>query len=89
VNSCKVLPNNVRVLLVPDMWELRRFNSESDFGAGDTLFLQEGFDSFGVGSRGWQSVSTTHNTKKIFLFQKSFHLDLPVIVVRLVELVKR
>ena len=49
------------------MWELRGFDGEDDFGAGEALLLQEGFDTFGVGSGGWQNVSTTHNTKKTFL----------------------
>ena len=64
-------------------------DGEGDFGVGKALLLQKGFDTFGVGPSGWHDVSTTHNTKKTFLFQRSFHLDLPVIVVGFVELVKR
>ena len=65
VNLGEVLPNDKRV--VPDMQELGGFNGKNDFGAGEVLLLQEGFDTFGVGSSGWQNVSTTHNTKKTFL----------------------
>ena len=71
------------------MWELGRFNSKDDFGASEALLLQKGSDTFGVGSSGWQDVLATHNTKKSFLLQESFHLDLPIIVVGFVELVKR
>ena len=89
MNSGKVLPNNGGVLLVPDMWELGRVDGKDDFGAGKELLLQKVFDTFGVEPSGWHDVLTTHNTKKTFLFQKSFHLDLPVIVVGFIKLVKR
>jgi hypothetical protein len=67
VNPGEVLPNDERVFLVPDMWELGRINGKDDFGAGKASLLQKGFDAFGVGSGGWHDVSATHNTKKTFL----------------------
>ena len=89
VNSGKVLPNDGRVLFSSEMGKLGRFNSEDNFGAGKALLIQKGFDTFGVGSCGQHDISPTHNTKKSFLLQKSFHLDLPVIIVGLIELVER
>ena len=62
VNLGKVLPNDERVLLIPDMWELGRFNGKDDFGMGKALLLQEGLNTFRVGTGGWHDDSHQENS---------------------------
>ena len=75
VNLGEVLPNDERVFLVPDMRELGGFNGKDDFGADEALLLQEGFDTFGVGSvsRPLTTPKRPFSSKKasIWIFQSS------------------
>jgi len=75
VDSGEVLPKDERVLLVQT-------------SSSGSFFIINNIGGWYV--HHWTILfQPTHNTKMTFLLHKRFHLELPVVVVGLLELVKR
>jgi hypothetical protein len=87
MDLAQVVPDDGRVI-VAGMGKLRGVNGENNLGAGLPLLLTVHLHRLQVGPSGRFLLAAIDDAKKVVFLQVSLHLELPVIIVALIELVE-